>query len=132
MGLPTRQSVVTCVPNRYCLISSGWVRASQTFAVGALIVVIALATKVLFMILKSPLWYRATWRCRSLKSIVFAYFNDAESKVRYARDRIHSFAFWPSWLYSQIPCSFSFCNADLLRTSSVGNLLWQFVGWPRL
>jgi hypothetical protein len=35
MGLPTCQLVVTCVPYRYCLISSGVVSASHIFAGGA-------------------------------------------------------------------------------------------------
>src|SRR5574341_113218 len=51
MGLPTFQSVVTCVPNRYCLMSSGFVSASHTLDAGELIVIAALAMNPLFVIL---------------------------------------------------------------------------------
>src|SRR5574341_512977 len=54
MGLPTFQSVVTCAPNRYCLMSSGLVSASHTLDTGELRLVVALAMNPLFVILKPP------------------------------------------------------------------------------
>src|SRR5574337_912918 len=50
MGLPTFQSVVTCVPNRYCLMSSGLISASHTLDTGELRKIVALAMKPLFVI----------------------------------------------------------------------------------
>src|SRR5512136_1418729 len=49
MGLPACQSVVTFVPNRYCLMRSGFVSASHTLDAGALMAMVALATNVPFM-----------------------------------------------------------------------------------
>src|SRR5215467_3908872 len=54
MGLPTCQSVVTSVSNRYCLMRSESVRASQTLEGGTLMRTVALATSFLSIILKPP------------------------------------------------------------------------------
>jgi hypothetical protein len=49
IGLPTCQSLITSVLNRYCLIISGLTNACQTFEAGALIVVVAVAVNFLFI-----------------------------------------------------------------------------------
>src|SRR5687767_15024628 len=46
MGLPTRQSLVTSVPYKYCFIRLGSVRASHTLDTGVLIVVVASAVNL--------------------------------------------------------------------------------------
>lgn len=49
--LPTFQSETKFVPNIYCLMISGFVRASQTLARGVLMVVVAFATSPLPILL---------------------------------------------------------------------------------
>src|SRR5829696_9371989 len=50
MGLPTFQSLITSVLNRYCLMISGLTNACHTFDGGALIVLVAFAVNFLFML----------------------------------------------------------------------------------
>src|SRR4030095_345564 len=56
IGLPTTQSDVTVVPNMYSLMAAGVTSACHNSALGALMVVDALAINPLFIGILQPVW----------------------------------------------------------------------------
>src|SRR5437868_2047443 len=51
IGLPSCQSETAVVPNIYCLIAAGFIRACQTFVFGALMTTDVFAIRSFFMLL---------------------------------------------------------------------------------
>src|SRR5687767_8648332 len=87
MGLPTFQSLVTSVPNKYCLIRLGSVRAVHTFDAGAFITVVASAGNLLFIssFLENsitPFTYTRSDSCQE-RSNLASYIYDQERKLNF-------------------------------------------------